>query len=549
MYSGPTYTKSTGQNRAGKTKPTNSGQPITAYCLMPEAARWIYGLAVNCWPTVSGLRWLDVVMMPGLRRLDVATMPDLRRLDVITMPGKPERYITAICDNTAALAWPMFSCVRTDFTQPPGLLSATDATRCCCVPTSTRAAGCHSMNYEKRGIGGAARLYKLGHQSVGHLNSSPHSGTLTAQGAAAAGRLRAPALRDDDARADDPPRGDPERPSPLEKRMPGTKTKWPGSKSIQQFSYQIRSEKNVHCIIIRVVPGISSETPSSVERHSQEHPGEHHPKRNNLRKYCHHQQERAPSLLYQELESPSGASQPASSRSSLSSTTLVPCPLSLGFSDTKSSHNDDQTIEAYDLLSPKPSTCCPAETHKPITHSMLNYTSGHSPPDPALSILITTQHTIQLFMPLFLREEASYYLFLPQPDKRLIISLMLPVFFWISTGFLVDRIFPVDQKIYFKSRQGTRRLLLTSAAKWYSSRSCDLHADFILSMNSMIWGQLQLLHSSKFLPKLSTCAHDCKNSFKCKSLTIQDVRRFHQAFYKTSDKIEQDGFILMHTRS
>ncbi|KAJ8886375.1 hypothetical protein PR048_012586 [Dryococelus australis] len=65
---------------------TNSGQPIPARCLMPEAARWKYGLAANCLPSVSTLRWLDVVTMPGLR-LDVATMPNLRRLDVVTMPG------------------------------------------------------------------------------------------------------------------------------------------------------------------------------------------------------------------------------------------------------------------------------------------------------------------------------------------------------------------------------------------------------------------------------------------------------------------------------
>ncbi|KAJ8868714.1 hypothetical protein PR048_030253 [Dryococelus australis] len=50
------------------TGPTNSGQPITARCLMPEAARWKYGLAPNCWPTVSGLRWLDVVTMADLQR-------------------------------------------------------------------------------------------------------------------------------------------------------------------------------------------------------------------------------------------------------------------------------------------------------------------------------------------------------------------------------------------------------------------------------------------------------------------------------------------------
>ncbi|KAJ8887428.1 hypothetical protein PR048_013643 [Dryococelus australis] len=72
-------------------------QPVGFYAPVPadtdplsytEAARWKYVLATNCWPTMSGLRWLDVSTMPGLRRLDVITMPGLRRLDVITMPGR-----------------------------------------------------------------------------------------------------------------------------------------------------------------------------------------------------------------------------------------------------------------------------------------------------------------------------------------------------------------------------------------------------------------------------------------------------------------------------
>ncbi|KAJ8886523.1 hypothetical protein PR048_012734 [Dryococelus australis] len=69
-----------------RVNPTNSGQPIPARCLMPEAARWKYGQAANYWPTVSGLQWLDVVTIPDLR-LDVAMMLGLHRLDVFTMPG------------------------------------------------------------------------------------------------------------------------------------------------------------------------------------------------------------------------------------------------------------------------------------------------------------------------------------------------------------------------------------------------------------------------------------------------------------------------------
>ncbi|KAJ8875380.1 hypothetical protein PR048_023275 [Dryococelus australis] len=90
-------------------------------------------------------------------------------------------------------------------------------TRCRWVPTSTRAAGCHSITDKSRGIGGGggtARLYKRGRQSDGHVYPSTHSGSLTAQGAAAADRLRAPVMRDDNARGEDPPRVDPGRPSP-----------------------------------------------------------------------------------------------------------------------------------------------------------------------------------------------------------------------------------------------------------------------------------------------------------------------------------------------
>nr|CAD7435448.1 unnamed protein product [Timema monikensis] len=32
-----------------------------------------------------------------------------------------------------------------------------------------------------------------------------------------------------------------------------------------------------------------------------------------------------------------------------------------------------------------------------------------------------------------------------------------------------------------------------------------------------------------------------------RSLTMQDVRRFHQRFYSTSDKVAQDNFILKYT--
>lgn len=45
---------------------------------------------------------------------------------------------------------------------------------------------------------------------------------------------------------------------------------------------------------------------------------------------------------------------------------------------------------------------------------------------------------------------------------------------------------------------------------------------------------------------MPSCSHT-KKGFLCSQLTHQDVRRFHQDFYNTSNKIQQDHFILKHT--
>ncbi|KAJ8888220.1 hypothetical protein PR048_007707 [Dryococelus australis] len=66
----PANSENTSRNRASKSYTTYSGQPIPARCLMPEAAGWKFGLAANCWPTVPGLRRLDVDTMPGLQPHD-----------------------------------------------------------------------------------------------------------------------------------------------------------------------------------------------------------------------------------------------------------------------------------------------------------------------------------------------------------------------------------------------------------------------------------------------------------------------------------------------
>nr|CAD7266698.1 unnamed protein product [Timema shepardi] len=58
----------------------------------------------------------------------------------------------------------------------------------------------------------------------------------------------------------------------------------------------------------------------------------------------------------------------------------------------------------------------------------------------------------------------------------------------------------------------------------------------------------QKRHKSKKLPKSPQCRHTSgRTTCGCSSLTRQDVRRFHQRFYSSSDKVAQDNFILKHT--
>ncbi|XP_063219813.1 uncharacterized protein LOC134529541 [Bacillus rossius redtenbacheri] len=53
-------------------------------------------------------------------------------------------------------------------------------------------------------------------------------------------------------------------------------------------------------------------------------------------------------------------------------------------------------------------------------------------------------------------------------------------------------------------------------------------------------------YTSKSLPRKPQCGHDTK-TYKCTTLAMQDIRRFHQAFYATSRKTSQDSFILKYT--
>nr|CAD7262480.1 unnamed protein product [Timema shepardi] len=50
----------------------------------------------------------------------------------------------------------------------------------------------------------------------------------------------------------------------------------------------------------------------------------------------------------------------------------------------------------------------------------------------------------------------------------------------------------------------------------------------------------------KSLPRRPDCTHR-KKTFQCCDLPMQDIRRFHEAFYSNKDKVSQDNFILQYT--
>ena len=54
-------------------------------------------------------------------------------------------------------------------------------------------------------------------------------------------------------------------------------------------------------------------------------------------------------------------------------------------------------------------------------------------------------------------------------------------------------------------------------------------------------------YSPKSLPKLPQCKHVGK-SLKCCELSMQDIRKFHQAFCSEKNKQIQDSFILKYTQ-
>nr|CAH7747911.1 unnamed protein product [Callosobruchus chinensis] len=54
-----------------------------------------------------------------------------------------------------------------------------------------------------------------------------------------------------------------------------------------------------------------------------------------------------------------------------------------------------------------------------------------------------------------------------------------------------------------------------------------------------------LRHASKGFPVPPRCSHDA-GAFQCKTLKIQEIRRFHQNFYSNRTKIDQDRFLIKY---
>ncbi|CAH2089031.1 unnamed protein product [Euphydryas editha] len=51
-------------------------------------------------------------------------------------------------------------------------------------------------------------------------------------------------------------------------------------------------------------------------------------------------------------------------------------------------------------------------------------------------------------------------------------------------------------------------------------------------------------YSPKTLPKRPLCKH--RKKFECLSISMRDIKEFHDGFYKFQDKSKQDAFILKH---
>nr|CAD7401860.1 unnamed protein product [Timema poppensis] len=53
-------------------------------------------------------------------------------------------------------------------------------------------------------------------------------------------------------------------------------------------------------------------------------------------------------------------------------------------------------------------------------------------------------------------------------------------------------------------------------------------------------------HRPKGFPSMPTCVHGQNSIFKCKELSMQDVRKIHQHYYKDANLQSKKNFILQH---
>lgn len=68
----------------------------------------------------------------------------------------------------------------------------------------------------------------------------------------------------------------------------------------------------------------------------------------------------------------------------------------------------------------------------------------------------------------------------------------------------------------------------------------------VVERDSVLSPKFAFRRKSKGLPKKPTCEHKKKN-LRCSDVPMQDIRRFHEAFYFNQDKVSEDSFILKYT--
>ncbi|XP_046663070.1 uncharacterized protein LOC124355966 [Homalodisca vitripennis] len=53
-------------------------------------------------------------------------------------------------------------------------------------------------------------------------------------------------------------------------------------------------------------------------------------------------------------------------------------------------------------------------------------------------------------------------------------------------------------------------------------------------------------HRPKGFPQMPSCKHSAKSKYRCAELSLQDVRKIHQQYYKDADLQSKKNFILQH---